>query len=244
MAGLEIVSRRDPALFRGIQEFSLLDYPGKVAAIVFVGGCNFRCPFCYNHALVLEPQRLPPIPGAEVLEFLRARRGWLDGVVITGGEPTIHAWLPEFVRRVKDSGYLVKLDTNGSNPGMLEGLVGEGLVDYVALDVKAPLREEKYRRATGVPGVVGRVERSIDLIRSSGVEYEFRTTVVPTLHGEEDILEIATRLRGAKRYYLQQFRREGPHLDEGLSRVEPYPREFLESLREKVSKYFPTCGVR
>lgn len=225
----------------GFQRLSLLDYPGKVASLLFVRGCNFRCPFCYNPELV---RGTAEVSWEEILGYLRKRKGWLDGVVVTGGEPTLHPGLPEYLRELKAEGLSVKLDTNGSHPELLEELLREGLVDYVAMDVKAPLREEAYARAAGTVVPLDAIRRSLSLLLSSGVEYELRTTVVPTLLGEEDLLEIAGEIRGARRYYLQQFRRTSSHLDERFSRLPPYPREFLERVREKISGYFGECAVR
>jgi pyruvate formate lyase activating enzyme len=231
--------------FKYLQRVSLLDYPGKMAAICFTGGCNLRCGFCYNRDLVIGPESLPSIPDEEVLGYLESRRDWLDGVVITGGEPTLHPDLPEFMRRAKSMGYSIKLDTNGSNPEMLEALIGEGLVDYVALDIKAPLLDERYHGIAGAQanGVVNSVRKSIEIVRSSGVEYEFRTTVVPDL-SREDLLLIAGEIKGAKRYFLQQFISDGTHVDERYSSVKPYPLEFLQRIQSEIKGYFGTCGIR
>ncbi len=227
----------------GFQRLSLLDYPGHLASVLFVRGCNFRCPFCYNPQLVREPEGEGPST-EEILAYLRRRKGWVDGVVVTGGEPTLYPSLPEFLERIKGEGLKVKLDTNGSNPELLQELLARGLVDYVAMDVKAPLREEAYRRVAGVPVSLEAVRRSISLLLSSGIDYEFRTTVVPTLLEEGDLLEIAEEIRGARRYYLQQFRRTPSHVEESFSRLPPYPREFLEGIARKLSGYFERCEVR
>ena len=233
-------------IFKELQRVSLLNYQGKVAAVIFVGGCNFRCPFCYNRGLVLNPESPPSLREEEILRYLKKRRDWLDGLVVTGGEPTIHAGLPEFLEKVKEFGYGVKLDTNGSNPKMLEELIEKGSVDYVALDVKAPLIEERYQAVTGTQGrgVIEEVETSIALLRSNGVDYEFRTTVVPGLLTKEDILLIAERIKGAKRYYLQQFKPTGSHIDERYSEVTPYPLELLHEIRWQIAHDFEICGVR
>ncbi len=227
----------------GFQKLSLLDYPAKVASVLFVRGCNFRCPFCYNTELVGGPPE-KELPWKEILGYLKKRKEWLDGVVITGGEPTLYSGLPGYLRELKGMGLSVKLDTNGSNPDMLGELLREGLVDYVAMDVKAPLREEAYARAAGVKVRLEDVRRSLSLLLSSGVEYELRTTVVPTLLGEKDLLEIAEEIRGARRYYLQQFRRTSTHVDERFSQIHPYPREFLEEVARRISGCFGKCGVR
>ncbi|MEM2865547.1 MAG: anaerobic ribonucleoside-triphosphate reductase activating protein [Candidatus Hadarchaeales archaeon] len=227
----------------GFQKLSLLDYPGKVASVLFVKGCNFRCPFCYNPGLV---RGLPghEVSWQEILGYLRERKEWLDGVVLTGGEPTLYPGLPRYLRELKEEGLSVKLDTNGSNPELLGELLKEGLVDYVAMDVKAPLRKEAYSRAAGTEAPLEAIRKSLSLLLSSGVEYEFRTTVVPTLLEERDLLEIAEGIKGAKRYYLQQFRRTSSHMDERFSQIPPYPRGFLEEVARKISGHFGKCTVR
>lgn len=233
--------------FKGFQRVSLLDYPGKIAAIAFVGGCGFRCGFCYNRDLVLKPEDLPSLPEEEILGYLEANKGWLDGLVITGGEPTIHPELPSFLEKVKKLGYSVKLDTNGSNSKMLAELIEKNLVDYVAMDVKAPLVENRYQEAIGVQanGALVEIEKSIDLLRSSnGIDYEFRTTVVPGLLSKDDIAQIAERIRGAKRYFLQQFKSHNSHVDERYSKVAPYPLEFLREVQMQIAPDFQVCKVR
>lgn len=200
---------------------SLVDYPGKVSAVLWTVGCTFRCPFCYNPELVLPElgEGLPRLEASEVLARLAARRGLLDGVVVTGGEPTLHPDLPEFLAQVKDLGLLVKLDTNGSRPEVVEEILADGLVDYVALDVKAPF--PRYQEFAGLPltptlshgggrGVaavgeaVARVRRTLDLVRDRSPDHEVRTTVAPGL-APDDLREIAREVRGARRYALQPF---------------------------------------
>jgi len=226
---------------KAMQKLSLIDYPGKLCTTIFLGGCNFRCPYCFNIDLVLKPETLKTIPEDVVLGFLAERVGFIDGICMGGGEPTLHRELPRFLSKVKSLGLLVKVDTNGSNPDMLRRLIDEGLVDYIAMDVKAPL--EKYGEAVRVEVDVERIRESIELIRNSGVEYEFRTTVVPALHGEEDILKIAKMLKGSKRYYLQQFRPDRT-LDPSFRSVKPYPMETLEGFRRKIAPFFDKCGLR
>jgi len=232
--------------FKGFQKLSLLDFPGKVSSIAFVGGCNFRCPFCYNRDLVVAPQSLPSIRDDDVLGYLKNRRAWLDGIVITGGEPTIQPELLGFLEEVKTCGFSVKLDTNGSNPELLKELVERGLVDYVAMDVKAPLCATKYSRAIGIQsdGFLQKIEESIDFLLSRRLEYEFRTTVVPNLLTEDDILTIAGRIDGGKRYYLQQFVPMGSLIDARFSSVVPYSPFELERIREKIANRFAICGLR
>ncbi len=194
--------------FSGIQKLTLLDYPGKTACILFTPGCNFRCGYCHNPEFVL-PERLKKlepsfIPDEEVLAFLEARRSKLEGVVVTGGEPTLHRGLPAFLRKARDLGFLVKLDTNGSLPEMLEPALREGLADYVAMDVKTS--PERYAELVGVPVRVDALKRSVELIKSFAPEYEFRTTVVVEHHGLEEFRAIARLIHGARRYVLQGFR--------------------------------------
>ncbi|MCD6522889.1 MAG: anaerobic ribonucleoside-triphosphate reductase activating protein [Candidatus Diapherotrites archaeon] len=231
--------------FKGLQKLTLIDYPGKLACIVFTGGCNLRCPFCQNKDLVLNYEKLPSISEEEIIKFLESRRKWLDGIVITGGEPTIHSDLPEFIKKVKERRFLVKLDTNGSNPAMLKMLIENRLIDYIAMDVKAPLEWEKYSKASGIKNreIFENILKSIDILMHSNIDYEFRTTVVPGLHTEEDILKIAEQLKGARAYYLQQFRPRTT-LDPNYEKIEPYPRKMLEKLVEKIKGYFKHCGVR
>ncbi len=226
---------------KGIQKLSLIDYPGKLCATVFVGGCNFRCPYCYNVSLVLEPERLRTIPEKEILDFLSERKGFLDGICVGGGEPTMHGELPAFLSKVKGLDFLVKVDTNGSRPRMLRRLLNEGLVDYVAMDVKAPLI--KYGETVGAEVNIDHIKESIRLIKASGVDYEFRITAVPGLTDEEDLMEIAQMLESSKRFVIQQFR-PGRTLDESFKGVTPYPLERLYEFRKKITPFFKECNVR
>ena len=232
--------------FKGFHRVSLLDYPGKIAAIAFVGGCNFRCGFCYNRDLVLNPQELPSISEGEILSYLEANRSWLDGLVVTGGEPTLHPDLPIFLEKAKKLGYSVKLDTNGSNPKILAELIERRLVDYVALDVKAPLIDERYRAVIGeqANGVFEEVKKSVELLKNSGVDYEFRTTVIPETLKRDDLSLIAEQIKGSKRYYLQQFKSDALHVDGRYSNVAPYPLEFIKEIREEIAPNFQVCMVR
>jgi pyruvate formate lyase activating enzyme len=188
----------------GLQKFSISDFPGRIAAIVFTLGCNFRCPYCHNPELVDPSAYADPIAERFVLDFLRSRTGRLQGVVVTGGEPTLHPDLPEFLSAVKQLGFATKLDTNGSNPDLLESIIAGHLVDYVALDIKAPL--DKYRRATGVDAKTEDIERSIDLVIGSGLPHEMRSTYEESLLSVEDLRRIAILARGSRLLVLQSFR--------------------------------------
>ena len=189
----------------GLNKTTLLDYPEHVAATVFTGGCNFRCPFCHNVGLVLEPGKQALISEEEVLTHLKKRKGLLSGVCITGGEPTLQPDLPDFLSRIKELGYLVKLDTNGYIPEILQMLLSEKLLDYVAMDIKAS--KGNYARAAGVPELdLTGIQESITLLQNSGLPYEFRTTVVKGIHTVEEFEEIGKWLAGSRAYYLQGYR--------------------------------------
>ena len=200
----------------GLQKLTLLDFPGHTACTVFTGGCNYRCPFCHNAELVLRPEEQPEIPEAEFFTLLEKRRGLLDGVAVTGGEPTLQPDLPEFLRRIRDLGYAVKLDTNGTRPDLLKRLMQEGLVQYVAMDIKnSPAR---YAETAGIADPqLERIRESAAFLMAGTVPYEFRTTVVQELHRPEDLTEIGRWLQGAERYFLQGFTDSGDLILEGLT---------------------------
>lgn len=187
----------------GLQKLTLLDYPGKTACTLFTSGCNFRCPFCHNSSLVFN--RVEPLGSDEIFSFLKKRAGILDGVCITGGEPLLNADIADFIKEIKALGYKVKLDTNGSFPDRLSSLINEGLIDYVAMDIKSS--KEGYQKAVGIENYnTQNVERSIELLLSDKVPYEFRTTAVKGIHTEEDFEKIAKWISGAKQYYIQNYR--------------------------------------
>lgn len=228
--------------FKGWVRTSLIDFPDHIATVLFTGGCNFRCPMCHNADLVLRPEALPDVTEDEVHSFLARRSGLVDGVVVTGGEPTLQPGLAGFLRRVKDQGLAVKLDTNGYRPETLEGLLDQGLVDYVAMDIKAP--PAKYGLLAGRDGLdMGRLERSIELLRTASVPYEFRTTVVPDLLNEDDIEAIAAWIEGARRYVLQQFRPLNT-LQPDLEGVSPYTLERLHGMARRAQRWVEEVIVR
>lgn len=205
-------------LILGLNKTTLLDYPGCVAATIFTGGCNFRCPFCHNSGLVLMPSAGEVISEEEVLAFLKKRRNVLKGVCITGGEPTLQADLPDFISRIREIGYQVKLDTNGYKPETLKGLLEEGLLDYVAMDIKNS--PDKYAASSGMDGMehdfnLGKIRESVDLLMGGSVEYEFRTTVVRELHTLGDLVRIGEWIRGCRAYFLQKFQDQGNNICEG-----------------------------
>lgn len=224
----------------GFNKTTLLDYPGHVAATVFTGGCNFRCPFCHNGELVLKPETQPLIPEEEVLAHLKKRQGILEGVCITGGEPTLQPDLADFMKKLKALGYLVKLDTNGYHPEVLRQLLAEGLPDYVAMDIKAS--PENYGAAAGCPGLdISRIEESIDLIKNCGILYEFRTTVVQGLHTVSEFADIGRLLEGSRAYYLQAFRENENVIQAGFS---AFPQETMIKIREIMEKYINEVQLR
>ncbi len=191
-------------LICGYEKFSMVDYDEKIACTVFTGGCNFRCPFCHNSALIEGNVQAQAIDHAEIFEYLGKRKGLVDAVCVTGGEPTLQPDLCDFLSRIRDMGYLTKLDTNGYRPDVLERVLANGLVDYVAMDIKNSL--EKYALATGLEKVDGkRITDSIELLKNSGVDYEFRTTLIKEFHTDEDMKSVADLINGAPRYFLQKY---------------------------------------
>ncbi len=230
-------------LIGGLQRTTLIDYPGKVATTVFTIGCNFNCPFCHNSELVdLQKIKLQPIIKEKTFfNFLKSRRRLLDGVCITGGEPTIQADLIEFIGKIKQDDFLVKLDTNGSHPEILKKLLRENLIDYIALDVKSSLG--KYSKMAGKQIDVKNIQQSIDLIKQSKIDYEFRTTIVPNLIDEKEIEKIGKWLSGSKTYTLQQFVPQKT-LDTSLQESIPYQDDRLKKMVEIAKPYFDIVNLR
>ena len=232
---------------KGFFEVSFVDWDGEISSVIFLPDCNFRCPFCHNVNLVLHPEKLDTIPFEYIETQLVRNRGWVDGVCITGGEPTLHDGLPELCAKIKEMGFLVKLDTNGTNPSMLKELVDRKLVDYVAMDIKAPLTEQKYAKATGVKAneMLDKVKESVKLLLGSNIDYEFRTTVVPTLHDEEDIKQICRNLKGCRKYVLQRF-----DVSIGKSTIDPdfmsktLTEEEMQKFLAIAQKFIPSAKLR
>lgn len=224
----------------GFQKMTLLDFPGRVACTLFTSGCNFRCPFCHNASLVTHIDNNNHYSEEEILSYLKKREGLLDGVCITGGEPLLQKDIAEFLGKIKELGYAVKLDTNGSNPEKLKELFSKGLVDYVAMDIKNC--KEKYPLTTGVCDLdIAAIEKSAEFLMNSGIDYEFRTTVVREFHTEKDIEEIGKWLKGAKRYFLQNFVDSGDLISEGLSAVSP---TVLCNMQQKVCQFIVNTEIR
>ena len=216
----------------GLQKCSLIDYPGRVAVVIFTQGCNFRCPYCHNRELVLPEYFKKTIPQEDVLALLTKRREYLDGVVITGGEPTEQEDLLEFMRKVKKMGYLLKLDTNGSRPRIIRSVIQQGLADYLAMDIKTSF--VKYPKAIGVNFPVELIRESIALIKNSGIQYEFRTTVVRPFCEFEDVCRISALLKGENKYKLQPFKESIKMINPNIRSINQYSDEMIESWKEKI----------
>ncbi len=228
---------------KGFVQNSLIDWPGRIAGILFLPGCNFRCPFCHAAHLVVRPSELESIPFASVETFLKERGDWIDGVIISGGEPTISDGLEDLIDALRALGTRVKLDTNGSNPAVVESLARAGKLAAVSMDVKAPL-DERYARLAGVPVDLGAIRRTIDLLISGAVpEYEFRTTVPPGYLAHEDIVDIARSLEGAERYVLQNFQ-PVDCIDPALLEVGAYPLDDLKHMASDAHAWVKSCWVR
>lgn len=224
----------------GLNKTTLLDYPGHVAAVLFTGGCNFKCPFCHNRDLVLEPDSQPLILEEEVFHFLKKRKGIITGVCITGGEPTLQPDLKEFLAKVKEIGLKVKLDTNGYRPEIVKEIISEGLVDYVAMDIKS-CRTEYGTAAGRVDMDVSKIEESVFCLLEGKVEYEFRTTVVKELHTEETMKEIGKWIYGCRAYYLQSYEENENVICRGFH---AYTKEELENLKGMVESYVKHVEIR
>ena len=232
----------------GFQRISLIDYPGKVTSIVFLTGCNLRCPFCHNPDLVFKKgENLKLYSEEEILKLLETSRKFIDAVEITGGEPSLQTDLKDFIKKCKKIGLSVKLDTNGSNPNLIKFLLDEHLVDYVAMDIKAPLSGDSIEKISGVANkqIFRNMADTIKLLLNSDIDYEFRTTAVPGFTKIEDMISIAKSIAGAKAYYLQQF---VPHntLDPALNSISKYPKEDLVAVKEELDKMqiIKKCEIR
>ena len=220
----------------GLQKLTLLDFPGHVACTVFLQGCNFRCPFCHNTPLLVGA---PELPQEDLLSFLKKRQGLLDGVAVTGGEPLLSPEIEDLLKKIKDLGYAVKLDSNGSFPERLRGLIEKRLVDYVAMDIKNS--PEKYDLTAGATGFLSRIEESVSFLKEGNVPYEFRTTVVSQLHEAEDFHRIGAWLKGAQQYFLQGYVDSGDILTQGLSAAS---KDEMEHYLTIVREYIPHSQLR
>lgn len=229
---------------RGFQETSFLDWDGKVCSVVYTPGCNFRCPFCHNGGLVLEPQQFEVVSLEKIEKYLVKHKDFIDGICLTGGEPCLQEknGLFEFLKKIKRLGFSIKLDTNGANSEVLQKLFMDKLVDYIAMDIKGPI-DERYDRLSGIKTNIENIKESIKIIMESGLSYEFRTTVVPSLLSEKDIEDLAKYITGAKKFVLQQFVPKET-LDPSLVNVKPYEKEQLDKMVEISKQYVPNTVLR
>lgn len=223
----------------GIIKASFIDYPKKASTVLFIGGCNFRCPYCHNPELVNEQGE--ELKQSEVLEFLQKRKKYIDGVVISGGEPTIHPELISLIEEIKKLGYAIKLDTNGSNPEVIRMLINDRQIDYIAMDIKGPISE--YAKISNSEINLKDIEASINLIKTSDIDYEFRTTICRELLSKEQVVEIGKFINGAKRYALQAYNLKGKILDESRS-FTCYNKMEMEEIRDSVSPFIEEVIVR
>ncbi len=236
----------------GLEKLTLLDYPDHLAAIIFTQGCNFRCHFCYNPMLVLprkggdeknkKEKGFSPLSTEDLFLFLKERFGRLEGVVITGGEPTLHSDLPSFIKKIKDIGYLVKLDTNGTKPEMVSQLIKDKLIDYIAMDLKAPI--SKYEQTVGVKLDWDNIKKSVKIVSKSGLPYEFRTTVVPGLLVSDDFHKMGEFIKGASKWYLQKFKSDTDLVDSSYVKQKAYSSKEMEEFAAIGREYVQICEVR
>lgn len=227
-------------IIKGLQKLTLIDYPDKVACTIFTFGCNFRCGFCHNPELIVDDGR-PDLKREDIIKFLEEREGLLDAVCMTGGEPTINKDLPDFISKIKSMGFLVKLDTNGSNPKMIEELINKKLVDYIAMDIKGPI--EIYDEIAEVKVNKEDVKKSVEIIKNKMKNYEFRITVVPTIFKEEHVKMIAKWLGDVRVFYIQNFGNE-KNLDEKYTKIKPFSPEEVKKIHDLFKTYFDSCYLR
>lgn len=230
-----------PLIFNGIDKSDLINFPPFIVSTVYLSDCNFRCPYCHNPDLINNKSNLAQIPEKDVLEFLETRKGWLDGVCITGGEPTLHKGLLEFMRKVKNLGFKVKLDTNGTNPDLLIEIIDQKIVDFIAMDIKAPLQRYKDITQTTVPTDL--VSKSISIILSSKINYVFRTTVSPKYHNTADFTNIGKLISGAKQYIIQGARTNGNTLDADFKDTRQFTYKELDELAKRVRPYIKNIKI-
>ncbi len=232
-------------VIKGFDQMSLVDWDGMVASTLYTSGCNFRCPYCHNSGLVLFPDQYESIPIDEILDYVKEHNDFIDGVVITGGEPCIHKNIGGFIKQLREVGVGVKLDTNGSFPDLLESLIDKELLDYVAMDVKAPLDFDSYSKSAGITDrrTFEKVRDSIDLLMEGRIDYEFRMTVVPALHRASDLQRVAEQIKGARRFVLQNYVPRDT-LDPAFLSETPYDAERLEEFKKMMAPMFDECMIR
>jgi pyruvate formate lyase activating enzyme len=224
----------------GFQKTSLLDYPDKISAIIWTIGCNLYCPYCYNKKLVCN--NVENINQDDVLSYLKKRKGKLEALTISGGEPLLQNDIFSFTEKVKRIGYLIKIDTNGTFPIKLKNLIDKNLIDYVSIDIKAP--KSKYNNLCGLNVNISKIENSINIIKNGFIDYEFKTTIVPGLLKKDDIIEIAKWLKGSTQYYLQQFKNDSPMISSELDNVRPYSKKYLNEILKEIKPFFKNSSIR
>lgn len=231
---------------KGFIDTSLIDWDGKVSSVIFLPNCNLRCPFCHNSSLVLHGENMQTIPFSEIEEYLRRNKRWIEGVVITGGEPTIHSDLSDLCREIKELEMLVKVDTNGTNPKIVKELIDHKLVDFVAMDVKAPLIEKKYSNACGVNTrkLLGSIRETVELLLKGDVEYEFRTTLVPGLHEEKDVELICQEIRGCRKYFIQKYRAGVKTINPAFENLKPFSETKIQDFLRIARNIIPNASTR
>jgi pyruvate formate lyase activating enzyme len=224
----------------GLQKISLLDYPNKISAIIWTAGCNLHCPYCYNKQLFSKNIKI--INEQEILLFLKRRKGKLEALSITGGEPLLQEDISNFLNKVKTLDYDIKIDTNGTYPKRLKNLIDKNLIDYISMDIKAP--KKKYNKLCGKKININDIQESINLIKNFSKESEFKTTIIPNLLEKDDIIEIANWIKGSNKFYLQQFKNELPLLSKKLEKIKPYPKQYLNEIIDEIKPLFNKCELR
>ncbi len=226
---------KEAILIKGFLDTSFVDWPGKVCSVIFLPGCNLRCPYCHNHELIFNSRNLKSFFLKEIMEQLINLKDWVEGVCITGGEPTIHAGLPHLIKEIKKAGFLVKLDTNGTHPLFLKKLIADGMLDYVAMDVKGPLDDFSYHLSAGCAVDVKKIKESIKILKASSLSTEFRTTILPRILPEEAVYRLAHQLKGVKALTLQNFNAADP-LVPAFKNLPPYDEKKFQEMQKKVSE--------
>ncbi len=229
-------------VIKGLQKTSLVDYPGKIACTIFLPNCNFRCGFCHNKDLVINPDKLESIDEKKLLDFLKERKKWIEGICITGGEPLLYKEITNFLKKVKEFGYAIKIDTNGTNPELISELIKEKLVDFIAMDIKNSF--ERYNETAGTNVSIEKIKKSIEIIKNSKIDYEFRTTVVPGLHRTEDIKKIGEITKGCKKLVIQNFRADENVIDARYKNHKAFSRKELEEFKEILKPYSKSVEIR
>ena len=229
-------------IIKGLEKTSIIDYPPYVCCVIFLYGCNFRCGFCHNPELVVGSRvSVPDITAIEIFRFLRQRKKWLDAVCITGGEPTLHSDLPEFIRQIKLLGYKVKLDSNGTNPEMLESIFSQNIIDFIAMDIKTKI--DDYSLVTNSCVDVEKIKKSVQLIQQSKIDYEFRTTVVPGIHTNDIFYEMGNWIKGSKTFVIQNFRPQ-VCLNNSYEKIKPFSTKDLEGFKDIMSEFVENVFIR